>query len=80
MANGEALMASKGLKHFETLLPDTFFYRCHQSHLVNLNFIKKICSKEGGSIEFTKKNKTQVPIAKKRKVELMERISVLARA
>jgi two-component system LytT family response regulator len=39
--------ASKNLKHFESLLDPINFFRCHQSHIVNLNEVTKIISNDG---------------------------------
>ncbi len=64
------IIASKGLKHFESILPSDCFYRSHQSHLVNVKHIKKISTAEGNVIVF--KNSMQVPIAKTRKEGLMK--------
>ena len=33
---------------FEDLLSDLDFYKIHQSHIVNLSFIKKILREDGG--------------------------------
>lgn len=35
------IMVSKTLKDFDDMLSDSGFFRVHQSHLVNLNFVKK---------------------------------------
>jgi two-component system, LytTR family, response regulator len=39
--NGNKIVVSKVLKEYETLLPATVFIRCHQSFLVNVNYISK---------------------------------------
>lgn len=74
---GETLMASKSLKHFEAILPSRNFFRCHQSHLVNLDYVKKVNTKESNSIEF--RNGVKVPFARSKKEELMDRLSVKVR-
>ncbi len=73
MIDGEKIMASKSLSHYESLLPVEIFYRCHQSYLVNLQYVKKILTKEGNMVEL--KNGSQAPIAKRRKEELLSRLS-----
>jgi two-component system, LytTR family, response regulator len=70
--NGEKVTASKNLGHFESLLGDEQFFRCHQSHIVNLDYMKRIITKDGNSIEL--KNGLQAPIALKRKEALMAAI------
>lgn len=68
-AEGEKVMASKNLKHFESLLPKNYFFRSHQSHLVNLHFIKKVLSHDS-VIQLT--NGTFVPITRNRKEQLIQ--------
>ena len=37
--NGKKYTASKTLKHFEQLLPERQFFRIHNSHLINLDYV-----------------------------------------
>lgn len=45
--NRESLLVSKNLGEFETKLEDFPFFRTHQSHIVNLNFVQKVSRFEG---------------------------------
>jgi len=47
------LLVSKTLKEFEEMLVNHGFYRTHKSSLVNLNFVKRIITKDGLSIEMS---------------------------
>lgn len=47
LKDGVKHTASKNLKYFESLLDHTIFYRCHQSHIINLNEVTKLISSEG---------------------------------
>ena len=44
------ITVSKILKEFDELLSDYNFYRVHQSHLVNMEHIKKYVSAKGGQV------------------------------
>lgn len=66
---GDKIIASKNLKHFELLLPKDDFFRSHQSHLVNLHFIKKVLSQDS-MIKLS--NGTLVPITRNRKEQLIK--------
>lgn len=66
---GDKIMASKNLLYYEDLLPSEIFYRVHQSHLVNIRYIKKINTFEGHTVELEKG--ASVPLAKKRKKDLL---------
>jgi len=57
-----SMLASKNLKHFEFILSDNKgFIRIHRSFIVNAFFIKKLLSKDGGSIVL--ENKTELPLS-----------------
>lgn len=38
LSNNSKIITSKPLKHFEEILPNTLFFRCHKSYLINLNY------------------------------------------
>jgi two-component system LytT family response regulator len=40
-------IASKSIKEYEKLLDKDTFFRCHNSHIVNLNKIKKLVTNDG---------------------------------
>lgn len=64
--NGDRkILVSKHLKEFQELLSDRYFFRSHNSHLVNLKYVKKFIRKEGGYIEMT--NGSMIPISRNRK-------------
>jgi two-component system, LytTR family, response regulator len=67
----KSILVSKPLKEYETLLPDTIFLRIHNSHLVNLNFIKKYNRGRGGYIEMD--DGTMLEVAIRRKDEFLSR-------
>src|SRR4030043_251410 len=45
------ILVSKHLKEFQDLLSDRYFFRSHNSHLINLKYVRKYIRKEGGYIE-----------------------------
>ena len=68
--NNERHIVVKTLKEFEELLPSSFFYRTHQSHLINLNFVKKYMRNDGGYLLMT--NGNQVSISRRRKEVVLQ--------
>jgi two-component system LytT family response regulator len=46
----EKITASKNIKEYEELLPPPIFCRIHNSHLINLNRIKKYSKGRGGTV------------------------------
>ena len=59
------ILVSTHLKEFQELLSDRHFFRSHNSHLVNLKFVKKFIRKDGGYIEML--DGSHVPISRNKK-------------
>jgi two-component system LytT family response regulator len=59
------ILVSKHLKEYQELLGDRYFFRLHNSHLINLKFVKKYIRKEGGYIEMA--DGALLPISRNRK-------------
>ncbi len=66
------LMASRTLKEFEEILPADTFFRTHNSHIINLNFIKRYLRGDGGQVEMT--NGCYVIVSRSRKDEFLKMI------
>ncbi|MDP4828040.1 MAG: LytTR family DNA-binding domain-containing protein [Flavobacteriales bacterium] len=69
MKDGNRVMASKGLKEYEEQLPRHHFFRTHQSHIVNLNYVISLMKEDGGYILM--EDGTQIYIARRRKDEFL---------
>ena len=41
LVNGARIVTTKNIKYYEDLLPITTFFRCHKSHIINLNLVKR---------------------------------------
>lgn len=63
LKDGDTILVSKILKEYERLLPADLFVRCHQSYLVNLNYIKRYFRE--GEIEMINGNRVYVSERKK---------------
>ncbi|MBN2668740.1 MAG: response regulator transcription factor [Bacteroidales bacterium] len=75
LSNGKKIMVSKSLKEYNDLLEPLNFFRTHQSHLVNLNFIHKFHKKDGGYLIL--KDGSNVPVSTRKKELLIEKINQL---
>ena len=69
------LVVAKTLKEFEELLSAHPFFRVHNSHLINLNFIKTYHKGKGGSVILT--DGTEIEVSFRRKDEFLKRLSGL---
>ncbi|SFN07580.1 two-component system, LytT family, response regulator [Paenimyroides ummariense] len=63
LKDGNKIVVSKVLKEYETLLPATVFIRCHQSFLVNVNYISKYY--KDGNLQLTTKD--LIPVSERKK-------------
>lgn len=66
----EKITVSKTLKEFNDLLNDYSFYRVHQSHLVNLEHVKRYEKQDGGFLIMD--DNSSVPVSFRRKEDLMK--------
>ena len=67
--NKKIICSQRSIKDYEEMLTDKGFFRCHKSYLVNLQQIASIDKQEGSEIIL--KNKSHIPLARRRKEELM---------
>jgi len=65
LADQRKILVSKNLKEYQELLSDQGFFRPHNSHLINLEHVKKFIRHEGGTIEMT--DGSQVPVSRTRR-------------
>jgi two-component system, LytTR family, response regulator len=65
LVNKRKVLVSRNLKEFQELLNDRNFFRPHNSHLINLEHVRKYIRSEGGAIEMM--DGSQVPISRTKK-------------
>lgn len=65
LENQEQIVSTTSLFEYQNLLEKYGFIRCHQSHLVNKNFIKSIKKSEGNILILT--NKDEIPMSRDKK-------------
>lgn len=75
LTSGQKLTVARTLKEFEELLEDHNFYRVHNSHLINLAWIKSYHKGKGGSVCMT--DNTEIEVSTRRKDELLKRLAEL---
>jgi len=66
------LMVAKTLKEFEELLEDYNFFRIHNSHLVNLSYIKNYNKGKGGFVVLS--DGTEIEVSSRRKDLFLQRL------
>ena len=69
----KTLMVTKLLKDFEDMLIPYHFYRIHNSHLINLNYIQKYIRGNGGRVIM--QDGTSIEVARRKKEEFLKMIA-----
>ena len=69
------LLVARTLKDFEDMLSDHNFFRVHNSHLINLVYIKRYHKGKGGSVTLT--DGSEIEVSTRRKEEFLKRIAMV---
>jgi two-component system, LytTR family, response regulator len=72
MNGGEKVVASKIIKDFEDLLPETDFCRIHQSHIVQIKYVRKFLKEDGGYALMS--NGDKIPVSRRKKDDFLGRL------
>lgn len=73
--NHKPMLISKTLKEYEELLSEHGFERIHQSHLINLNYLKSYIKKDGAYVIMA--DNSTLPVSQRKKEKLQEMIKSL---
>ena len=71
------ILVSRNLKEYQELLSGRNFFRTHNSHLINLTYVKKYIRHEGGSIELS--DGSYVPISRGKRDLFLIQMAKLAK-
>jgi two-component system LytT family response regulator len=70
--NSKTILISKTLKEYEELLTGHGFERIHQSHLINLAYLKSYIKKDGGYVMMS--DNSHLPISQRKKERLLNNL------
>jgi len=76
LSDGKKIFVTKTLKYFADMLKDCGFMRTHQSHLVNLNYVKEFIKSDGGYLILT--DGSNVPVSVRKRVEVLDKLKRLS--
>jgi two-component system LytT family response regulator len=65
LSNNSTITTSKTLKYFESILPESLFFRIHKTYMVNLNFVVRFTKVDDFMAELITGHKLPVSIRKK---------------
>jgi two-component system LytT family response regulator len=72
LTDGNKLVSTKTLKHYESVLQEKGFFRIHDKYIINLEYVD--FHSRGRSIEVTMKCKKVLPVAVRRKYGYLKSI------
>jgi two-component system LytT family response regulator len=72
LLSGESHIVSRSMNYFEKILSDMNFVRIHNTHIVNLDYVRKYNKGRGGMI--TMEDNTQLTVSAGRKKEFLEKM------
>ena len=75
LTDNRQIIVSKTLKEYDELLGDAYFFRVHQSHLINLMHFSKLDKADGGTVYM--KDGSVLPVAVRRKELLLNALEQL---
>ncbi|OEK07643.1 LytR/AlgR family response regulator transcription factor [Roseivirga misakiensis] len=73
---GQTILISKNIKEYDAMLNTHGFFRCHKSHLVNINFIQSYSRYAGEKLLLT--DQSEIPLAQRKKDLLMKTLKTHA--
>ena len=76
LKNGQKIFVTKTLKYFAVLLKESGFIRTHQSHLINIDFVKEFIKSDGGYLML--KDGSNVPVSIRKKAEVLQILANLS--
>ncbi|MCI4667138.1 MAG: LytTR family DNA-binding domain-containing protein [Bacteroidia bacterium] len=74
LKDGRKILVSRTIKEYDEMLSDYNFFRIHQSHLINLGYLKNYTRGRGGYVELT--DGSVLDVSARRKSEFLKRMSV----
>ena len=72
MRDGSKIVISKSLNKYEQLLEDSFFFRVHNKHMINLRCIKKYIKGKGGEVVL--ENDFSVDVSRRKKEDFLNKM------
>ncbi len=72
MVDKQKILATRTIREYEDILPANIFYRIHNSHIINLQKIKKYQKGRGGSVIM--EDNSNIEVAIRRRDEFIDRL------
>jgi two-component system, LytTR family, response regulator len=73
LVKGPSIVVSRLLKEYEEILDNYYFFRVHQSNIINLEHIKRYVKGDGGQVWMS--DNTEIEVSRRRKDEFLALLS-----
>ena len=73
LVKGPPIVVSRLLKEYEEILDNYYFFRVHQSNIINLEHIKRYVKGDGGQVWMS--DNTEIEVSRRRKEEFLTLLS-----
>ncbi|MCX7551567.1 LytR/AlgR family response regulator transcription factor [Xanthomarina sp. F2636L] len=71
MINNQKMVVTKKIKEIDAILPENYFFRIHNSYIINLNKIKEFVKNEAYVVMDTDE---KIPVARQRKSDFLNKL------
>jgi len=71
MQDNQKIVVTKKLKEVNAILPENYFFRIHNSYIINLNKIKEFIKNDGYVVMVTN---DKIPVARQRKSDFLDKV------
>ncbi|MES2456877.1 MAG: LytTR family DNA-binding domain-containing protein [Bacteroidota bacterium] len=75
LTDGKTILVSRPIFEYEELLINYDFIRCHQSHLVNIKFVKSLVKEDSGYLLLN--NDVRIPISRGKKENVLKALHTI---
>lgn len=72
LSNADPVLATKTIKDYEEVLPESIFYRIHNSHIINLSKIREYQKGRGGNVVM--EDGSSIEVATRRREDFLGRL------
>ena len=69
-SDASKILVSKTLKYYADMLKEVGFLRVHQSHLINIKYIKEFIKSDGGYLILT--DESNIPVSVRKRQEILK--------
>ena len=75
LIDGKRILVSRNLKDYEEMLDGYGFYRIHQSHMINIQYVDHYSKVEGGAVVM--KDLSELPVARRKKESFLKLLEMM---